>query len=81
MSGLRAVPKKKHPLLSSNHKKARMDFALAHENWSVDDWKRIIWSDETKINHCNGRVHILKSNDLGYTASQNHCNETHFLKE
>jgi len=49
-SGLRAAPKKKCPLLSSNHKKARMDFALAHENWTIDDWKRVIWSDETKIN-------------------------------
>ena len=47
-SGLRAAPKKKCPLLSFNHKKARMDFALAHENWTIDDWKRVIWSDGRK---------------------------------
>ena len=27
-----------------------MDFALAHKDWTLDDWKRVIWSDETKIN-------------------------------
>ena len=27
-----------------------MDFAIAHKDWTVEDWKRVIWSDETKIN-------------------------------
>ena len=27
-----------------------MDFALAHKDWTLEDWKRIISSDETKIN-------------------------------
>ena len=27
-----------------------MDFAEAHKDWTVEDWKRVIWSDETKIN-------------------------------
>ena len=30
-----------------------MDFALAHKDWTVEDWKRVVWSDETKIN-CMG---------------------------
>ena len=32
------------------HRKKRLDFALKHREWTVDDWKRVIWSDETKIN-------------------------------
>jgi hypothetical protein len=28
-----------------------LDFALAHRDWTVEDWKRVVWSDETKINH------------------------------
>ena len=28
-----------------------MDFAEAHKDWTVEDWRRVIWSDETKINH------------------------------
>ena len=27
-----------------------MDFAEAHKHWTVDDWKRVVWTDETKIN-------------------------------
>ena len=27
-----------------------MDFAEEHKDWTVEDWKRVIWSDETKIN-------------------------------
>ena len=27
-----------------------MDFALAHKDWTLEDWKCVIWSDETKIN-------------------------------
>ena len=27
-----------------------MNFAEAHNNWTVEDQKRVIWSDETKIN-------------------------------
>jgi hypothetical protein len=27
-----------------------MDFAEKYLHWTVEDWKRVIWSDETKIN-------------------------------
>jgi DDE superfamily endonuclease/Transposase len=49
--GMKAVVKKKRPLLSQRHQKARLDFAISHKDWTVEDWKRVIWSDETKINH------------------------------
>jgi len=49
-AGMKAVVRKKKPLLSHRHRKERMDFALEHQHWTVDDWKRVVWSDETKIN-------------------------------
>ena len=49
-AGLKAVVKTKRPLLSAKHRKARLDFAHAHKDWTLDDWKRVVWSDETKIN-------------------------------
>ena len=27
-----------------------LDFALKHQHWTMEDWIRVIWSDETKIN-------------------------------
>ena len=27
-----------------------MEFAEKYKDWTVEDWKKVIWSDETKIN-------------------------------
>ena len=27
-----------------------MDFAIRHKDWTLGDRKRVVWSDETKIN-------------------------------
>ena len=48
--GFEAKPKIKKPFLSASHRKARYEWALAHKDWTLDDWKRVIFSDETKIN-------------------------------
>ncbi len=47
-SGLKAVVKTKGPVLSQHHHRERLDFAKAHEHWTVEDWKRVIWSDGRK---------------------------------
>jgi transposase len=43
----RALVKK--PLLTNKHIAQRIAFAKKYQNWTVDDWKRVLWSDETKI--------------------------------
>ena len=45
-----SVVKKKCPLLKKQHQQDCLKFAKYHENWTVEDWKRVLWSDETKIN-------------------------------
>ena len=44
-----------------------MDFAIAHQDWTVEDWKRIVWSDETKINRLgsDGRKWVWKKKEEG----------------
>jgi Transposase len=49
--GLKSAVKKKCPILSKHHRKERLEFAQAHEHWTLEDWKKVVWSDETKINH------------------------------
>ena len=50
-AGMKAATKKKKPRLLSHHICQHLEFGLRHQHWTVEDWKRVIWSDETKINH------------------------------
>lgn len=57
-----AVVKKKKPYLSKKHRRARLAFALKYQEWTVEDWKHVIWSDETKINRfgSDGKQYVWK---------------------
>lgn len=35
------------PYLNKQHRKARLDWCLEHSNWTVDDWKKVLFSDES----------------------------------
>ena len=37
----------KKPQISTKNRSERLKFAKEHENWSVEDWKKVIWSDES----------------------------------
>lgn len=49
-SGLIGAKPSKKPLLSKKNVRARMKFAREHRDWSVADWGRVLWSDESKFN-------------------------------
>ena len=38
------------PILSREHVIACLRFIQRYENWTIDDWNRVIFNDETKIN-------------------------------
>jgi hypothetical protein len=42
--------KKKKPYLKKEHMQKRLAWAKAHQHWTSDDWRRMVFSDETKIN-------------------------------
>ena len=46
----KAVIKAKKPLLTTACRKHRLYIAEKYRNYTVEDWKWVIWSDETKIN-------------------------------
>lgn len=43
----------KKPLLSKKNRLARLEFARTHLHWTLHDWKRVCWSDESKFNMFN----------------------------
>ncbi len=46
------------PLLSAKNRKRRLQFSQALQNWTIEDWKNIAWSDESRflLQHSDVRV-------------------------
>jgi len=44
-----------------------MDYSEAHQHWPVDDWERVVWTDETKVNHLgsDGKLWVWKREGEG----------------
>ncbi len=50
------------PLRSDKNRKQRLQFAQAHQNWTIEDWKNVAWSDESRflLQHSDARVRIWR---------------------
>ncbi len=48
------------PLLSAKNRKRSLQFAHAHQNWTIEDWKNVVWSDESRflLRYSDGSVRI-----------------------
>jgi Transposase len=43
------------PPLSERNRQARLQWAIKHVGWTLEEWRKVLWSDET---WCNGDRHI-----------------------
>lgn len=59
-AGMRVMRMIKKPLLTKEHRRKRLEFARSHSNWTGDDWKRVIFSDESIITARSVLLHELK---------------------
>ena len=61
-AGFQSATKKKVPMLKGSHCQQHLKFAQYHQSWTVEDWKRVLWTDETKINRIgsDGKVYVWK---------------------
>ena len=61
-SGFYAATKKKVSMLKQAHHQKRLQFAEYHRNWTVEDFKWVLWTDETKINGIgsDGKTYVWK---------------------
>jgi hypothetical protein len=48
-SGLVSRVKLRKPLLKNGHCQVRVAFARKHADWTVEHWKRVLWSDESHV--------------------------------
>ena len=47
--GIRKWRGLKRPLLNSKHAKQRLQWAREHKDWTVEDWAKVVWSNESAI--------------------------------
>ena len=47
--GIRARRPRKKPQLTARHRGLRRGWAASHRGWTLDQWKRVLFSDESKI--------------------------------
>ncbi len=45
------------PLLSDKNSTRRIQFTQDHQNWTIEDWKHVAWSDESRF--------LLRHSDVG----------------
>jgi len=68
--GLRARVVQDVPLLNKKQIGDRYDWAKAHQDYTMEDWRHVVWSDETKINcfGSDGRMWCWKRAGEGLTS-------------
>ena len=60
--GLRSSKKIKKPRISPKNKEEPLRLPIEHKEWTMKDWKQVMWSDETKIKRIgwDGRQWVWK---------------------
>ena len=61
-AGLNACRPRKKPRLTARHKKKRLDFAKAHQNWTAEQWAQVVFSDESwfLLHRSDGRILVRR---------------------
>ncbi|GFW86552.1 transposable element Tcb2 transposase [Trichonephila clavipes] len=73
--GLRSKRPTPVPLLTKRHRQLRLRWAREHHDWSMDQWEKVAWSDESRfvIHPADGRIRIRRLRGeqllLQYTVS------------
>lgn len=49
VAGLHGRQPVKKPFISAKNRKARVEWAKAHLNWTPQQWSSVVWSDESKF--------------------------------
>jgi transposase len=70
-SGLRKTKPTRKPGLTKRMRKERLDWCLAHQYWTLEDWKNVIWSDETSVIllHRRGAYRVWRTKEEAFARS------------
>lgn len=60
-AGLKSHVAARKPLLTSEHRRKRLDFVHQHEHWRAEDWQQVTFSDESTFTSCwNQRLRVWR---------------------
>ncbi|KAJ1299550.1 hypothetical protein OPQ81_007344 [Rhizoctonia solani] len=76
-AGVVPFVKPKKPAMTKEHIKACYEFAMAHQHWTIDDGKRVQWSDEIKINRFGSYGHHYAYKRVGQAPQPHQIIKTH----
>jgi hypothetical protein len=62
-AGMKKTKPTRKPGLTERMRKERLEFCLRYQHWTLEDWKRVIWSDETGVilNHRRGGYRVWRT--------------------
>ena len=58
--GLRSRGLVRVPMMTPVHRRKRLQWARKHQNWTLGQWKKVAWSDESRflLDDVDGRVRV-----------------------
>ena len=67
-AGLNSRIAKKKPFLKESHIKNRREFVKNYSSWTMDEWKNVIWTDESSIElgHNSRQVRVWRNEEDAY---------------
>ena len=53
------------PLISEANWKKKLQFAREHKDWTLEQWKKVMWSDESRFTQfqSDGRIRVRRESD------------------
>ena len=59
------------PILSPAMRAARLQFAMVHKDKTLEDWKNVIWTDETEVilGHRRGGTQLWRTPEERYNKT------------
>lgn len=69
--GMRKTKATRKPGLTKAMREARLAWCLEHRDWTLEDWKNVIWTDETSVIllHRRGGYRIWRTKEESFVRS------------
>jgi len=70
-AGFQKTKPTRKPGLTKRMKDERLQWCLEHEDWTLEDWKNVIWTDETSVVllHKRGGYRVWRKTDEAFVRS------------